>query len=111
MSQSRVPFNDPIPLPCGRQIVTLKTPQPSQIHPKAMPVILTTPEDVRHPARVHRHAVRELLVKPQQPLRERDGAEIREPEIGCNDGGDARRVAGDASRSMMSSTSDMRPSP
>jgi hypothetical protein len=76
-----------------------------------MPVILTTPEDVPHPASRHRHAVRELLVEPQQPNRERGGAEICEPEIGRDDGGDARRVAGDASRSMMSSTSDMRPSP
>jgi hypothetical protein len=57
-----------------------------------MPVILSTPEDVPHPASRHRHAVRELLVEPQQPHREL--AEIREPEIGCDHGGDARHVGG-----------------
>ena len=34
------------------------------------------------------------LIEPQQPHRERVGAEIGEPEIGCDCGGDARRVGG-----------------
>jgi hypothetical protein len=47
-------------------------------------------EHVRHAARVHRDAVDELLIQPQQPNRERGGAEICEPEIGRDDGGDGR---------------------
>jgi hypothetical protein len=51
-------------------------------------------EDVRQPARVHRDAIGELLVEPQQSNRERGGAEIGEPEIGFDDGGHARHVGG-----------------
>ena len=51
-------------------------------------------EATRHAVRVHRDAVRELLVEPRRPHHERGGAEIGEPEIGCDDGGDARRVGG-----------------
>jgi hypothetical protein len=51
-------------------------------------------QGVRQPARVHRDAVDELLIKPQQPHRERGGPELGKSEIGCDDGGDARYVGG-----------------
>jgi hypothetical protein len=51
-------------------------------------------QGVRHAVRVHRDAVREFLIKAQQPHRKRADAEIGEPEIGCDCGGDARHVGG-----------------
>jgi hypothetical protein len=67
-------------------------------------------QDVRQPARVRRDAIGKLLIEPQPPHRERGGAEICKPEIGCDDGGDARHVGCDASRSVVSpNTSDILP--
>jgi hypothetical protein len=45
-------------------------------------------------ARIHRDAVHQFLTEPQQSNRERGCAEIGEPEIGFDDGGDARHVGG-----------------
>ena len=51
-------------------------------------------QGVRHAPGIHRDAVHQFLIEPQQPHRERGGAEICKPEIGCDDSGDARHVGG-----------------
>jgi hypothetical protein len=50
-------------------------------------------QNIRDAARV-RDAVNELLIEAQQPHGKGGSAEIRKPEIGCDHGGDARRVGG-----------------
>jgi putative SOS response-associated peptidase YedK len=39
------PFDESIPLPRGRQLVTIKDAAAEPIHPKAIPVILTTQDE------------------------------------------------------------------
>jgi hypothetical protein len=58
-------------------------------------------EHVRQSPGIHRDAVHQFLIKPQQPHRERGDAEICKPEIGCDDGG---MRATSVSRSMTSRT-------
>ena len=50
-------------------------------------------ERVRHALETHRHAAGYLLIQPQQPHRKGAAPEIFEALIGCDDGGNARRVS------------------